>query len=62
MDFWLYSVLPMKKPMTCVKASCSAVSVSTAKFLCVDGVPIKRYLPTTSPLAIEPDIKQALGL
>jgi glutathione peroxidase len=28
-----------------------------AKFLCnAEGVPVKRYFPTTSPLAIESDI------
>jgi len=32
------------------------------KFLVVDGVPSKRYEPTTSPLAIEEDIRKALGL
>ncbi len=32
------------------------------KFLVVDGVPSKRYEPTTSPLAIEKDVRKALGL
>ena len=31
-----------------------------AKFLLVDGKPVARYAPTTSPLAIEPDIIQHL--
>ncbi len=32
------------------------------KFLCVEGVPTKRFEPTTSPLAIEKDIRKGLGL
>ena len=32
------------------------------KFLCVDGVPTSRYEPTVAPLAIEGDVRKALGL
>lgn len=34
-----------------------------AKFLCnSEGVPVKRYLPTTSPLGIEADIQELLKI
>ncbi len=32
------------------------------KFLVVDGIPTKRYSPTTSPFQTEKDILKALGL
>lgn len=38
----------------------NAIKWNFAKFLCVDGVPIKRYAPTTSPASIRPDIEEAL--
>jgi len=38
----------------------NAIKWNFAKFLCVNGVPVKRYAPTTSPQSIEPDIVEAL--
>lgn len=32
-----------------------------SKFLCVKGVPVKRYAPTSNPLSFEADIQKALS-
>jgi glutathione peroxidase-family protein len=32
------------------------------KFLCVDGVPTKRFEPPQNPLSFESDIRKGLGL
>lgn len=34
----------------------------TGKFLCVDGVPTKRFEPPQSPMSMEKDIRKGLGL
>ena len=40
----------------------SGLKWNFAKFLCdANGVPVKRYLPTNSPLSIEQDIKDLLA-
>lgn len=40
----------------------SFIKWNYAKFLCdADGVPVKRYLPTTNPLDIAPDILSLCG-
>lgn len=51
-------VNPSPVPSTaCRHISSPRASSFVGRFLCdADGVPIKRYAPTTSPLSIEPDI------
>ena len=39
-----------------------AINWNFNKFLLVDGVPVKRYLPNVNPLKMEDDIKKLLGI
>jgi glutathione peroxidase len=38
----------------------SAIKWNFSKFLCTNGVPVKRYAPTDSPLSFEKDIEAEL--
>ena len=39
----------------------SAIKWNFSKFLCRDGIPVKRYAPTDSPLSFEKDIVAELN-